>query len=317
MILTVTLNPAIDRIYYVDNFKTHKLHRLMDETQSIMSPGGKGVNIAIALQRMGIPTVAMGIAGGHRGMILAEDIRKEGITTDFIHTANETRTNVSLIDTVNNTLTEINESGKTVDQEDLDMFLENYKKILNDTRLVVIAGAIPPKVPNNIYGELVRLANEKNVKTIVHASPKFLEYAIEAEAFMINPDMRSSHELYGKPLDGIDEFCCAGEDILKKRKKTEIVLFSHRLENVVAATRDTVYILRPEKLQIKNMLGYGDAVVSGFIYGLENKFSLLEALRFGCAAGLTNVEHIEKLSVDLEKIKSNLPRIKVEETTCK
>lgn len=312
MITTVTLNPAIDRVYLVNNFKVHKLHRL-EQGDSILSPGGKGVNIAISLQKLGLPTLAMGFAGGTRGRVLTQEIRKEGVATSFIFTAAETRTDISIFDREKNTLTEINESGSTVPQEEIDLFVDNYKKALNDTTLLIIGGSIPPKVKNNLYADLIRYAQEKNIRTIVHTSPKFIEYAIEAEATIINPDMRSSHELFGKPLDGVEEFIKAGKEILSKRKKTELVLFSHRLENVVAVTREKTFILRPQELKIINMLGYGDAVVAGLAYGLENKMSWADALKFACAAGLTNVESIEKQATDLTKIKANLPRIGIEE----
>jgi len=312
MITTVTLNPAIDRIYSVDEFKVHKLHRL-EPDHSVISPGGKGVNIAIALQNMGLQTVAMGFAGGTRGRALTQMIRKEGVFTNFIFTAEETRTDVSIFDQRSNTLTEINESGATVPADELQLFIENYKKQLNDTSVMILAGSIPPKVSNNLYAELVRLAQEKNIQTIVHTAPKFIEFAIEAEATIINPDMRSSHELFGKPLDGIPAFIKSGQEILAKRKKTELVLFSHRLENIVAVTKTKTYIMRPDNLQIKNMLGYGDAIVAGLAYGLENKLALKDTLIFSCACGLTNVESQEKQITDIAQIKHNLARIKVEE----
>lgn len=312
MITTVTLNPAIDRIYFVDDFKLHKLHRLAPEN-SVISPGGKGVNIAIALQQLGLPTLAMGFGGGTRGRALTQMIRQEGVSTNFIFTAGETRTDISIFDRVTNTLTEINEPGMPVPEDEINLFLENYKKALHETKIMILAGSIPPKVQNNFYAELVRLAQEKDVKTIVHTSPKFIEYAIEAEASVINPDMRSSHELFGKPLDGVEEFIRSGKEILSKRQKTELVLFSHRIENIVAITRNKTYILRPQNLKIKNMLGYGDAVVAGLAYSMRNKKELRDALIFAGACGLTNVESLEKQMSDMGKIKDNLSRIKVEE----
>jgi 1-phosphofructokinase family hexose kinase len=280
---------------------------------SIISPGGKGVNIAITLQYMGLQTLAMGFGGGTRGRALTQMIRQEGVSTNFVFTAGETRTDISIFDRLTNTLTEINEPGMPVPEDEINLFLENYKKALCQTNIMILAGSIPPKVPNNLYAELVQLAHKKNIKTIVHTSPKFIEYAIEAEASIINPDMRSSHELFGKPLDGIDEFVRSGKEILSKRQKTELVLFSHRIENIVAITRDKTYILRPQNLKIKNMLGYGDAVVAGLAYSMRNDKNMRESLIFAGACGLTNVESLEKQMNDMEKIKSNFSRIEVEE----
>ncbi len=313
MITTITLNPAIDKIYLVDDFRTHKLHRLHDKETTITQPGGKGVNIAITLKRLGIDNViAMGFAGGHAGRMLTEEIRKEGVTTNFIHVEPETRTDVSIIDNFKNTLTEINESGREVEAEDLEMFIDNYKKVLNRTKYVVIAGSMPPGVPRDFYGKLVALAKEYGCKPIVHAAPDLTEIAIKEGPYLINPDMRSNHTLFGKQIDGVEQFIEEGRRIIGQSKDIEIVIFSHRIENVVAVTRKNAYVLRPKNLKIVNMLGYGDAGVAGFIYALYTGMSEAEALRFGWATALTNVESIDKQTGDIEQVKKNLDRLELE-----
>lgn len=313
MITTVTLNPAIDKIFQVDNFSIHKLHRQWEEEKARTTPGGKGVNIAINLFRLGkADTIAMGFAGGHPGRMLVEMIREEGVATNFIYFDGSTRQDVSILDTVNNTLTEVNESGKTIDPESFDLFMDNYRKRMNHSRIVAIGGSIPYGNDKEIYGDLVKIAHKENVKTLVHTSPKNIQSAIEAGANIIAPDMRSHHSFQGKEIDSIEEFLKKGKELVEYQSTTELVIFCHRVENIVAVTREGSYILRPDNLKIINMLGYGDAIMAGIIQQMHDEKSMEDSLIFGAAAGLTNIESISKQLEDFEEVKKNIPRIKVE-----
>ncbi len=313
MVLTVTLNPAIDKILIVDSFELHKLHRLKPGEMSMVSAGGKGVNIAHTLGRMGDEVIASGFAGGHAGHMLCDAIRKEGITTNFIFTQGSTRTNISILDRKNETLTEVNDFGQEIPEEDITFFMENYERLLSRVELIAIAGSLPLGISPDIYIEMVDLARDKGKKVMVHTSPKYLPVLIEAQPFFINPDMRSDHSILGKEVDGIDQFIATGQDILYKSPGTEYVIFTHRLENVVVVTQKKAYILRPQNMKIVNMLGYGDAYLAGFIHAYINKEKEIEVLRYASAAGLTDVEDIYKEITDINKIVDNLLRIDIEE----
>ena len=313
MILTVTLNPAIDKILILNNFEMHKLHRLEKEEMSMITPGGKGVNIAHTLKSLGNEVIATGFAGGHAGQMLCDSIREIGVTTSFIFTNGVTRTNTSILDRRNQTLTELNDFGQVVPDEDIDFFIENYERLLNRIDLVIIAGSLPQGISIDIYNQLMELAHKHKKKVIIHTSPDYTENIMKASPFLINPDMRSNHELFGKPLDGIAQFLEAGRHILMKSSNTELVIFTHRIENVVAVTREKSYIIRPKDLKIVNMLGYGDAYLSGFIHSYFKKSSISEALQYASATGLTDVEDLYKEIHDTKKIDENLSRIIVEE----
>jgi 1-phosphofructokinase family hexose kinase len=313
MILTVTLNPAIDKILILDTFEIHKLHRLQPNEMSMVSAGGKGVNIAQTLHKLGNEVIATGFTGGHAGHMLCDAIRESGITTSFIFTQGSTRTNISILDRKNETLTEINDFGQEIPDEDIQFFMENYERLLMRVKLVVIAGSLPLGITPNIYLEMIQKAREHKKKVVVHTSPKYLEALMQAQPFLINPDMRSNHILFGKTVDGIKQFLEAGQQILLKCPQSEFIIFTHRLENVVVVTRDKGYVMRPRDLKIVNMLGYGDAYLSGFIHSYMQQQSIKDILRFASASGLTNVEDIQKEVSDISKIQDNLSRIDIEE----
>ena len=313
MILTITLNPAIDKILILERFELHKLHRLNSEELTMTLPGGKGVNIALNLKVLGNEVIATGFAGGHAGHLLCDGLRQKGITTSFVFTGDATRTNISILDLKNETLTEINDFGQEVTTEDIDYFFDNYTRLLNRIKYVVIAGSAPRGVPDDVYNKLIKIATGKKLKVFFHASPEHLESVLTVSPFLINPDMRSNHQLFGKPLDGIAQFVDAGKNILVKSRDTEFVLFTHRIENVVAITRERSYVLRPKELKIMNMLGYADAFIAGFIHAFGQNLPVIEVLKYASSAGLTNVENIYKEITDVNKITENLQRIEVEE----
>lgn len=313
MVLTVTLNPAIDKILIVDSFEVHKLHRLMKDEMSMVSAGGKGVNIAKTLNKLGDVVIASGFAGGHEGHMLCDAIRKEGITTNFIFTQGSTRTNISILDRKNETLTEINDLGQEVPIEDITFFIENYERLLPRVELVVIAGSLPRGVSPDIYIQMVHLAKEQNKKVVIHTSPKYLPVLMEAQPFLINPDMRSDHIILGKEVDGVDQFLRTGREILNNCPLTEYVIFTHRLENVVVISQTKAYILRPRNIDIVNMLGYGDAYLAGLIHAYLHNEKEKDILSYASAAGLTDVEEIYKDISDIRKIQKNLSRIEIEE----
>ena len=156
MILTITLNPAIDKILILERFELHKLHRLNSEELTMTLPGGKGVNIALNLKVLGNEVIATGFAGGHAGHLLCDGLRQKGITTSFVFTGDATRTNISILDLKNETLTEINDFGQEVTTEDIDYFFDNYTRLLNRIKYVVIAGSVPRGVPDDVYNKLIK-----------------------------------------------------------------------------------------------------------------------------------------------------------------
>lgn len=312
MILTVTLNPAIDKLRILNEFTMHKLHRLEEDEMSLIVPGGKGVNIALNLNLLGNEVVTTGFAGGHAGHWLCDAIRAKGITTSFVFTPGNTRTNTAILDKKNETLTELNDRGHEVSQEDLDFLIGNYTRLLNRVDLVMLAGSLPQGVTPETYRILIDLAREHGIKALIHTSPQNIEGIMGSSPFLINPDMRSNHSLMGKPLDGIDQFQAAGKDLLISNRDTEFILFTHRIENVVAVTRDKSYVLRPKNLKIVNMLGYADAYLAGFIHAYTLGMETVDVLKYASASGLSNVEVLYKEIMDAKKVSENLKRIEVE-----
>ena len=147
MILTVTLNAAIDRTVAVPNFRQGHRHRAVEASTVA---GGKGINVARALKLLGRPVIATGLAGGPTGARLMERLAEESILTDFTWIAGESRTNLAVIDPTSGEQTEINERGPEVSAEELERFLEKLLYLARGARICVIAGSLPPSVPDSV-----------------------------------------------------------------------------------------------------------------------------------------------------------------------
>ncbi len=312
MILTVTLNPAIDRLILLNKFQLHRLHRLKGHDKTMTLPGGKGVNIAMTLNLLGNEVVATGFAAGHTGHMLADALRNKGITTNFIFTDGNTRTNISLLDMENETLTEINESGPEVSLEDQEYFYRNYKRLLHYSKLVVIGGSMPANVPAEYYAKLIFEANRKSVPIIVHTSSRYLDAVLTEKPTALMPDLRSKLHLHGKPLNVLQALHDLGLNFFERCPALQFVVFPNRIENVLVMDKTVAKVLRPDNLNIINMLGYGDAFVAGFTHGMLHGMSFDEMSVFAAACGLSNVEQVCKDLKTVDQINTNLSRIKIE-----
>ncbi|MFA5928330.1 MAG: 1-phosphofructokinase family hexose kinase [Candidatus Margulisiibacteriota bacterium] len=314
MITTITLNPALDKLYLINNFQLHKLHRLGDLIRIGASPGGKGINVAIFLQRMGIEATVMGFLGGHTGQVVEQMAREENVTTNFVFVENETRIDITIIDEKNDTLTEINESGPPIFKEDLDSLLKRYARILDDSELVVLSGSLPPNVPQDIYATMINMANQKNVKTIINAAKAPLELGIEAGPTVVYPDMRSAYNMYGIKTETIEDYAKLAQMIKEKNPKIEMVVFSNPIRNIfVANIQGKNYQAKIAELKNVNMFGFGDALVGGLAIGLQKNRPMIEVLRSGFASGLVNLESIKKQLADKALIEDTKARVKIVE----
>ena len=158
MIVTVTLNAAIDRTLVVPNFQPGQRHRA---SVGFPSAGGKGINVARALKRLGAPVVCTGLAGGRTGTLLVEELTNEGILNDFVRIRAESRTSIAVLDPTSNAYTEINEWGPEVSAEELAILREKLAYLAQRAEFVVLSGSLPRAVDPSFYGELVRELNRR------------------------------------------------------------------------------------------------------------------------------------------------------------
>jgi len=310
MIVTVTLNPAVDKMYWVDDLKICDVTQeefLTRATRSSTSAGGKGVNISVFLSRFGMDSVAMGFVGGHTGHVVVRDLRDEGVTTNFVWTHGETRVNVTLLqEGREHSPNLINESGQTVLPEEMNRLMRRYRRMINRATWVVLGGSLPPGVDSGIYREMAQMAKDAGAKVILSTGGEALTRALDACPYIVKPDTREHLTLDGKALTTVDAIVEAGKHVIACG--AEIVIISHDVTGDIAITRDDVWEIKASTptSKFKNLVGADDVFLGGILYKMVRNAPVGEALEFGLAAGLASAECEEKICRDMAAIEEEM-----------
>ena len=178
MILTVTLNAAIDKRYVVEGFRVGEVNRVKE---CAYTPGGKGLNVSKPASIAGAEVVATGFVGGHAGHYIEDSLKPFGIRSEFYHLADESRSCINIWDEVNHVQTEFLEPGFTVTEEDFVNFEEKFKGLVAKADVVSMSGSVPKGLDGRAYQRLVKICKEAGKPVILDTSGNLLEMGIEAE----------------------------------------------------------------------------------------------------------------------------------------
>ncbi len=310
MIVTVTMNPAVDKMYWVEGLRICDVTQeefLTRATRSSTSAGGKGVNISVFLARFKMESVAMGFVGGHTGHVVVRNLRDEGVTTNFVWTHGETRINVTLLqEGREHSPNLINEPGQTVSPEEVERLMRRYKRLIGRAKWVVLAGSLPPGVDPGIYGEMARLAKDAGAKVILSTGGEALSRALDACPYIVKPDTREHLTLEGRGLTSVDAIVDAGRHVIACG--AEIVIISHDVTGDIAITRDDVWEIKASTptSKFKNLVGADDVFLGGILYKLVLNAPVAEALEFGLAAGLASAKSEAKICRDMATIEEEM-----------
>ena len=284
MIVTVTLNAAVDRTLTVPNFQLGHRHRA---STSLTLAGGKGINVARALKRLDAPVVAAGLAGGSTGDRIVEALAGEGILNDFVRIADESRTSIAVVDPTTGELSEIYEWGPAVRADELETLLGKLHYLSRVASFVVFSGSLPRDVEDDFYAEAIRNLNRRGVQCVLDCEGEPLRLGVEAEPFLVAPNQREAESLVGQEFESDADFLMALETIADLGARNVLIteetscfaLF--REERQVRRLRASVARLEPVA-----SVGAGDVLLAGFLAARFNDKSLDEALRsaVGCAA---------------------------------
>jgi 1-phosphofructokinase/tagatose 6-phosphate kinase len=283
MIVTVTLNAAIDRTLTVPNFQLGQRHRA---SAGITLAGGKGINVARALKRLGLPVVACGLAGGRTGTRLVEELTAEAVLNDFVRIADESRTSTAVVDPTSGSYTEINEWGPHVTDEELEMLLEKVRYLSRGADFVVLAGSLPRGVDPGLYGELVRELNRRQVQTVLDSEGEPLRLGLEAEPFLVSPNQREAEALVGQEFYELQDFALALEHIAELGARNVLITNESGCFALFREGRTTRrYRALAPQVEPVSTVGAGDVLIAGFIAAHVEGRPTEEAVRAAVAAG--------------------------------
>jgi len=315
-VITVTLNPALDREFIIEEFTVNAYHRIKGQNHMMMNPGGKGINVSMALAKLGVSSIAIGIIGGYTGRVLLTELNKVSplISTSFVHIEEETRENIVIVDPVNHTMTSINSPGPRVDRKAVELLLKRYEIYLSRAEAVVLSGSLPQGLTGEIYGKMAKKAKEKGRMVFFDMIDEYLTEALEiCVPDVVKPDVRGSLTILGERLESLEDYVEAAVNLVKRGCKLAVV--SYEIKNDVVATQDGVWLISTEeKVDPENILGAGDAYVAAMVYKrlAEKNVSMLEVARFGYAAALAKTRKLAKEMPEYEEISEALKSCRLE-----
>lgn len=307
MIGTVTLNPAIDVILEVSNLKINHYNKvLVAHTTS----GGKGINVSKAVRGCGKETIAIGFLGGGRGRMIEEELRGLGITTNFWHIEEKTRSNTIISDKETGQHTLLSETGPKITEYDLEMLKSIFYRVMSQCTVVTLSGSLPRGVPVNIYGDLISIAKEREVKTILNTSGEQFIKGLEKKPFLAKPDLRESNRVFGIEIDNEKDAIKAAKEVVQRG--AEIGVVSLQNEKDIIATQDEIWFTESTYHKIVNIIGAGDALVAGFAVALsEEGKNLKEAIEFSMACALASALREEEEFNSREEVEKCLRCVSV------
>jgi len=310
VIITVTLNAAIDKTLEVPNFRLGRRHRSVE--QRTMA-GGKGVNVARAVKRLGQPVIATGFAGGPAGTRIVEQLTEESILNDFVRIREESRTNTAVLDPTSGEQTEINEPGPEVTQREVELFTDKLLYLAQGAQLVVFAGSLPRGIESDLYAHLIRELRKLGVTTVVDSDGEPMRHAVRAEPAVVSPNVLEAEELVGHEFNDDEDRTIAVRELAELGAREAIMTVSDGcFALVVEDGGPRLYRVRVDPREPRAAVGSGDAFLAGYVSARYTGSLPAECLRFGVACGTESTQHLGAGVIDPREVERLIEDITVE-----
>lgn len=278
MIYTVTFNPAIDYVVEVQDLKLGSVNRTESDDVQL---GGKGINVSVVLNNLGVDNIALGFIVGFTGDKIKNELEKQGVKTDFIK-LNEglTRINVKI---KADEETEINGAGPDIPQSAVDELFEKLKA-LKSGDILILAGSIPKSMPDDIYEKIMERLSTKGIQFVVDATKDLLCNVLKYKPFLIKPNNFELEEIFNVKLDTDNDIITYAKKLQEMGARNVLVSMGGK-GAILIDENGKVYKMEAVKGNVKNTVGAGDSMVAGFVAGFIEKNDYSYALKLGSASG--------------------------------
>ncbi len=314
MILTVTVNAALDRTVTVPSFAAGHRHRA---TEAIALPGGKGVNIARALKSLGEPVIATGFAGGRTGTTIIEELTAEGILNDFVRIREESRVSTAVVDPMSGNQTEINEMGPAISPEEVAVLFDKLRYLSKGADCVVLAGSFPRDIPDGFYADILRELRGVGLPSALDAYGTALRAGLPGEPTIVSPNRREAEELVGYEFQDDDDVASGAEAIAQMGAQVVLV---HDEDGCIARIGDgksgrTFRARLAHMSEVVATVGSGDAFLAGFVSAWLVDRDPEAALRRAVACGVANAMRLGAGVFELDDVEAFSRRVEVSDLT--
>jgi 6-phosphofructokinase 2 len=284
LILTLTINPAIDRTITADKLVFEDRGYILDTTEVA---GGRGINASQVIHSFGGKTVAVLTSGGTTGRRLEKQLAKLGFPFEAVPVQEESRTNLTISDRHGLTI-KLNEVGAPLRVEDLAEIRKRVEAKLPKATWLMICGSIQPGVPPHFYCEIIEMAKARGVKTLLDTDGEALHHALESRPTVITPNQHEAERLLGRALITRNQ-CLEAVDAMHAMGPESVIL-SLGSRGAVGASAEGVFEVLPPRVDVLCPIGAGDALGAAFVWSMVKKKSFAESLRWGVAAGTASAK---------------------------
>lgn len=284
MIITVTLNPAIDKTLEVDNCTIGSINRV---SSIKIDAGGKGINVSKVIKSLQGESVAFGALAGSTGEFIKNYLDAEEIKNNFVFSEGETRTNIKIVDKLKKTNTDINEAGNSILEEDINRIKEKVFNYIKKDDILVLSGSVPQGVGKNIYEMWIKDAKKLGVKTILDADGELLKQGLLSGPYLIKPNIHELERLFDVKINGIEEIIRLSKSIF--HYGVNMIVVSLGSEGALFLSGEKTIYAHGLKVAVKSTVGAGDSMVAALALALDKGYSFEKAVTLSVAAATAGV----------------------------
>lgn len=305
-IMTVTLNPAVDKTYTTQGVIVGNVNRM----RTVMRiAGGKGVNVTKILRQYGCEVAATGFLGGYSGRFIEEELEKRGAECRFVHVEGETRSNMNIL-ADDGYVTEILEPGPVISDREIEAFLDRYDTLLKECGLVVLSGSVAQGLDMDIYEMLIRRATALSVPVYLDSSGEGLRFGIRAKPQLIKPNWRELEYIMGHRITDRAEIIESAEFL--RREGIPRVIVSMGSKGLLSVTGRGVLYARATGIEPINTVGCGDSVVASYAMSYVMGETEEKAIMRACAVSAANATTVESANIPMETAEDLMNKIILE-----
>ncbi|MGL4801281.1 MAG: 1-phosphofructokinase [Cetobacterium sp.] len=305
MITILTFNPAIDKLYRVNNIDIGEVQRVIGVNST---PGGKGINVTKVCKILGEQPLAMGFLGGFNGEYIKDRLTKLGIKTKFTKTNQETRCCLNIIEN-DLTSTEFLEKGPVISANDLINFESDLEEILDETTILVASGSYCQNMPLDYYKKIGDICEKHSIKFILDTSGEALKVALESKPYLIKPNSDEIKQLLDINIDSKEEIIDAARELLNMG--AENVCISLGKDGMLFLNNENIYEVNIPTVDAINTVGSGDSTIAGFSVGILREYNIIDTLKLANACGISNALNVETGFIKLEEVEKYSKLVKV------
>lgn len=308
MINTVTINPAIDRMLYLNKFEKNVTSRVLDTVDTI---GGKGTHVSVNLKVLGEISNTFGICHGETGRIVIDMLEKEGLTVYYYHkNGQETRTNYLLIEESGD-CTIVAQRGPILSMEDLNVLSQQMEEVIQPGDFLILSGDASNCPDPDIYNHMMRTFKGKNLKTFLDTSGASLTECIKESPYFIKPNLDELSALCGRTIPETDEDIIKAIDSLSPYQ-ISVIAVSLGKNGSIVRTPDGIYRAYPPRVNVINTIGCGDCFLAGYAYGIYHHQSPQECIRLATAVSAATAESNSSVGFNLDRSRELMPLVTIE-----